>query len=226
MNEILDFSFTKFDPSPPNFETILKKILSKHLLLLFFFSFLKSYWIWANFAFWKRENPQQKKFVSKKNLPRWILLFFCTYPFQFKVFVTMPTKTKLHFVLILNVKRDNTREKTSPLTYVNMGTVEEIASYADIQYRSNAFNWMLSIKLERFWSNAFNRKLSIKRFQSNAFNQTLSIERFQSHAFDQTFWTELFRYILDVCTTGSFFQCDGVHNHKLNKSPLHNQKAF
>ena len=100
-------------------------------------------------------------------------------------------------------------------------TVEEIASYVDIQYRSNTFNRMLSIELERFQSNAFNQTLTIERFQSNAFNRTLSIkcfqsnafhrtlsiERFQSNAFNRTLSIEHFRYLLDVRTTGNFFHC-------------------
>ena len=99
-------------------------------------------------------------------------------------------------------------------------TVEETASYVDIQYRSNTFNRMLSIKLkrfpsnafikcsqpnsiERFQSNAFNRTLSIERFQLNAFNQTLSIKRFQSNAFD-IYWMSSQLAISSTVHRGTF----------------------
>ena len=79
-------------------------------------------------------------------------------------------------------------------------TVKEISSCADLQFRSNAFDWMLLIKLERFYQcNAFDGMLSKELFWLNALDQTL--------AFDRTLLIECFQYILDVNTTGNFFHC-------------------
>ena len=71
----------------------------------------------------------------------------------------------------------------SALAFLLHSTVEEIASWEDIQYVSKAFDLKRSIKSLR--SKAFNQKRSIKSVRSKAIDQKRSIKSVRSKALDQ-----------------------------------------